>query len=434
MEMTGTDVAGAKVAKIDIARVRGLYPTLATRTAQLDGSFAALQPESVIRAIISTLRAAPAQPGSRSTRSQQSATRVNRARRAAADLVKARPEDVVLSGSTVSLLLRFATLLSGDWQLGDEVVLSRLDADIAVRPWQRVARGRGGVVRWAEVDLETGELPTWQYENLIGRRTRIVTVSLANPATGTVPDVRAIADLAHRHGALVVVDAGVAPAYLPLDIGELGADLMAVAAPVFGGPTVAAMIVRPGLLQEIRGVSADDVLPPENFEVPPLPIELLDGFTAAVIEATSRSRRVPLARSSRSARWSMAAVNPSSSSIGRGGTSKVSGGSTSSADTPRISWSRPGRTIPGLTLLGAPERALPVAAFTLADRSPHEVGAFLQRRDVSAWTGPAGMGELLRTFGADEIGGAVFVGLMPHSTRAEISQLIDALRALARSA
>jgi cysteine desulfurase family protein (TIGR01976 family) len=412
VEATGTEMTDVDVTGLDIARVRGLYPTLATGTAQLDGSFAALQPESVIRAIISTLRAAPAQPGSRSTRSQQSANRVNRARRAAADLVKARPEDVVLSGSTVSLLLRFATLLSGDWQLSDEVVLSRLDADIAVRPWQRVARARGGVVRWAEVDLETGELPAWQYEKLIGRRTRIVTVSLANPATGTVPDVRAIADLAHRHGALVVVDAGVAPAYLPLDLAELGADLMAIAAPVFGGPTVAALVVRPGLFQEIQGVSADDVLPPENFEVPPLPIELLDGFTAAVDHLADLDERATGTRRER-LEASLTAAGHHTRSLYQ-------------------FLDRELRTIPGLTLLGAPGRALPVAAFTMANRTPTEIGAFLQRHDVSAWTGPVGMKELLRAFGADEIGGAVFVGLMPHSTRTEITQLVSALRKLAR--
>ncbi|MCU1658795.1 MAG: cysteine desulfurase family protein subfamily, partial [Pseudonocardiales bacterium] len=166
------------VMSFDVARVRGLYPTVGTGTAHLDGSFSALQPESVIRAIIATLRSSPSQPGSRSSRSQRSATSVLQARRAVADLVGATPDSIVLGHSVASLLLRFATLLSRDWQFGDEVVLSRLDADVNLRPWIRAARAAGGVVRWAEVDLETGELPAWQYEQLINRRTRIVTVPL----------------------------------------------------------------------------------------------------------------------------------------------------------------------------------------------------------------------------------------------------------------
>lgn len=394
---------------VDVARVRGLYPTLATRTAQLDGPYAALQPESVIRAIISTLRSAPAQPGSRSTRSQQAATRVTRARRAAADLVNGRPEDVVLGSSTVSLLLRLATVASGDWQLGDEVVVNRLDADVALHPWLRIARARGAVVRWAEVDVETGELPTWQYAELVGRRTRIVTVALGNPAVGTVPDVRAIADLAHAHGALVVVDAGAAPAYLPIDLTELGADVVAVAASAFGGPTVAALITRPGLLGELQVVS-DDSMPPGEFEVPPLPIELLDGFSAAVdhladLDANAQGRRRDrLGRSLRLA-----------NDYTRGLYRVLDDGL---------------RALPDVTVLGAAERALPVTAFTVAGRTPDEVGAFLQRHDVSVWTGESGIGELLRAMGADEIGGATFVGLMPHTSTAEVHQLLDALRRL----
>lgn len=399
-----------EVIGVDVARVRGLYPTLATRTAQLDGSFAALQPESVIRAVIATLRTAPAQPGSRSTRSQQAVARVARARRAAADLVGGRPEDVVLGSSAVSLLLRLATVAAGDWQLGDEIVLSRLDADLLVHPLVRAARARGVVVTWAEVDLDTGEVPTWQYEQLVGRRTRVVTVSLANPATGTVPEVRAVADLAHRHGALVVVDAGVAPLYLNLDITELGADLIAVSAPVFGGPTVGALVARPGLLDELAALldPEDDRPFPHRFEALPLPVELLDGFTAAVEHLAGLDENAHGTRRERLETSVAGAALYTGSLFGR-------------LDAAL-------RSMPEVTVLGSADRPLPVTSFTVAGHRPDEVGAFLQRRDVSVWTGPSGVREVLRAFGADEIGGAVFVGVMPHTTATEIDQFVDALR------
>lgn len=401
-----------EVVGVDIARVRGLYPALATSTAQLDGAFAALSPESVIRAIITTLRAGPAQPGSRSTRSQETATRLLRARRAAADLVKGQAEDVVLGENTVSMLLRFSALLSSDWQLGDEIVLSRLDADVAMRPWLRVARGRGVVVRWAEVDLETGEVPAWQYADLVGQRTRIVTVSLANAATGTVPDVRAIADFAHAHGALVVVDAGVAPVYVPLDLAELGADLLAVSGPTFGGPTVAAMIARPGLLDEVsRGRFGPDVAGSQRFEVSPLPVELLDGFTAAVDHLADLDEYAQGPRRERLVTSVTAAAR-----YARHLYDRLDAGL---------------RALPKVTVLGAADRQLPVAAFTVAGRTPDEVGTHLQRRNISVWTGPSGMSELLRVFGADELGGAVFVGVMPHTTAGEIDQFLTALTPLA---
>jgi cysteine desulfurase family protein (TIGR01976 family) len=397
-----------EVIGVDVARVRGLYPTLATGTAQLDGSYSALQPESVIRAIIATLRAAPTQPGSRSTRSQQSATRVLRARRAAADLVHGLGENVVLGYSTAALLQRFTALLAGDWQLGDEIVLSRLDADHVTQPLVRAARNRGVVARWAEVDLDTGEVPLWQYDELVGRRTRVVTVPLANPATGTVPEVRAVADLAHEHGAVVVVDAGVAPVYLPLDITELGADLLTVPAPAFGGPTVGAIVARPGLLDELGELLDDDRPSPQRFESSPLPVELLDGFTAAVDHLADLDEN---AVGSRRERLETSVT----------GSAQYTGSLYSRLDSAL-------RAMPGVSVLGAPDRPLPVASFTVAGHRPDEVGAFLQRRNVSVWTGRSGVQEVLRAFGADEFGGAVFVGIMPHTTAAEIEQFVEALR------
>ncbi|GAB2473526.1 cysteine desulfurase-like protein [Jatrophihabitans fulvus] len=392
---------------VDVARVRGLYPTLATRTAQLEGGFAALQPESVIRSIIATLRAAPAQPGSRSTRSQQSATRALRARRAVADLVAARAEDVVLGQSTASLLQRFAVLFAGDWQLGDEIVLNRLDGNQLTEPFTRAAKVRGGVVRWAEVDLDTGEVPSWQYDDLIGPRTRVVTVSLANPATGMVPEVRAIADRAHDHGALVVVDAGVAPVYVPLDLTEFGADLLAISPAVFGGPTAGAVVTRPGLVDELR---ASDDIPSDRIETQPLPVELLDGFAAAVDhladldEHATGTRRERLEASvAASAGWTGELYERLHTELAE---------------------------LPGVTVLGSADRVLPVAAFTVAGYRPDEVGTHLQRHDVSVWTGASGVDEVLRAFGADELGGAAFLGLMPHTSGAEVQQFLDAMRAL----
>lgn len=396
------------VLSFDLARVRGLYPTLGAGNAHLDGTFGALQPESVIRAIIATLRSSPVQPGSRSARSQRSVASMQSARRAVADLVGTTPESVVLGQSQDELLSRFSRLLSQEWQLGDEVLLSRMDADWTVQPWLRAARSAGGSVRWAEVDLETGELPTWQYEHLITELTRVVTVPLGNPMTGTVPDVRAIADAAHRRGALVLVDAGAAVAHLPLSLHELGADLMSFTAASFGGPTVAALAARPGLLHDVDGDLRSPA--PHRFEAGPMPIELVDGLTAAIDHLADLTADLPGSRRDR----------------------VLEGVAAASQHTRRVyeHLDTGLRALRGVTVLGGSTDRLPVASFTVAGLSPEQVGEALQRKGISVWTGPTAMTELVTAFGADELGGAVHVGVMPYTAAHEVDQLLEALDGL----
>ena len=48
--------------------------------------------------------------------------------------------------------------------------MSRLDHDANVRPWIQAAERAGAVVRWAEADLATGELPAAQYARAARRR------------------------------------------------------------------------------------------------------------------------------------------------------------------------------------------------------------------------------------------------------------------------
>jgi cysteine desulfurase family protein (TIGR01976 family) len=392
----------------DVARVRGLYPTLGAGIAHLDGNFSPLLPETVIRAIITTLRSSPSQPGSRSTRSQRAAATVDNARRAIGDLVGASPDCVVLGANVPTLIDRFAGLIVREWQLGDEIVLSRLDDDSNVRPWVAAAKTIGAIVRWAEVDVETGELPEWQYDRLISRRTRLVTVPLANLSTGAIPDTRRISGLAHAVGALVVVDAGAALPHMPLDMAELGADLLGVAISSFGGPTVGAMVARDGLLYELDEDSTAPV--PQRYELGPLPIEVLDGVVAAVEHLSSLDEWASGTRRQRLV-----------SSL------------TATGEYERQLFAvldRRLRSIPGVTVLGSPVRRVPLVSFAVDGRKPAEVGDFMLARGVSVWTGANGMGHFMTALGADELGGTVHVGLMPHTTRSEVEQLAHALNEL----
>ncbi len=393
---------------LDVARVRGLYPTLGMGTAYLDGPHSPVLPESVIRAIIGTLRSSPTQPGAGSVRSRRAAVSVQQARRAFADLVGGSPESVVFGTTLGAVQSQLVDVVASDFALGDEIVISRADADSLARPWLRAARASGAGVRWAEVDLETGELPTWQYEELIGPRTKLVTVPLANPATGAVPDVAAIANLAHAHGALVLVDVGAAVPHRPIDLTALGADVLAISAATFGGPTVTALAARPDLLLELDGRARTPAL--HHFELAPLPVELLDGASAAVDHLAGLDERATGSRRERLLA-SIGAARTHTGALWRGLAAEL-------------------RRMPHVTFLGGAGERVPVGAFSVAGRRPAQVGDALAKAGVSVWSGPSELTSLMTAFGVDEIGGAVFIGLMPHSTDTEVHRLVTGLAEL----
>lgn len=401
----GVTKAEGSARAFDVARVRGLYLSLPSGPATLDGPLSTLQPESVIRAIVSTLRSSPTQPGGTSFRSQRTAAALADTRRAFGDLVGAGPESVVLGATQAGLQLQFAELLSRDWKLSDQIVLNRLDNDSVLTPWLRAARACGVTVRWAEFDLETGEVPTWQYEHLITPRTRLVTVPLGNPATGTVPDVAAIAELAHDVGALVLADVGAAASHLPLSLDRFGADLMSVDAASFGGPTLSALIARAGLLLHVDEVSHSPA--PQRFELGPLPVELLDGATAAVDHLAGLDEWATGTRRER-LQQSVALAGEHTARLWEHFDQRIG-------------------ALPHVTVFGGSGPRLPVIGFTVARRRPAQVGEALARRGVSVWTGPCGLTQLLTAFGADEIGGATFAGFMPHTTLGEVDQLLAGL-------
>src|SRR5215213_9607281 len=140
---------------IDVARIRGLFPTLGDGYLHLDGPAGMLVPESVSRAVAAALRVPLAGRGGAFPSSARSEALLDAARRALADLVGGGPAGVIIGPNITTLTDAVARALSRSWRMGDEVVVSRLDHDANIRPWLAAANLVGATVRWAEVDIET---------------------------------------------------------------------------------------------------------------------------------------------------------------------------------------------------------------------------------------------------------------------------------------
>jgi len=161
---------------------------------------------------------------------------VDRAREQVAELVRARPQDVVfVSGGTEANNLALAS--RGERSL----IVSGIEHESVLKP---AAAAEARVLR----TLPDGRADPADLEAALREagRPALVSLMLANNETGVIQPVRAAADLVHRAGGLLHCDASQAPGRIAVDLGALGADLLTLSAHKMGGALGAGALVLQG--------------------------------------------------------------------------------------------------------------------------------------------------------------------------------------------
>ncbi|MBY6367664.1 cysteine desulfurase-like protein [Rhodococcoides corynebacterioides] len=396
----------------DVARVRGLFPSLGDGWIHLDPQLGAQIPDRVATAVSTTFRKSATSHASRYPAAQRSTQVVDEARQAVADLVGGTPEGVVLGPDHSVLLAWLAEALSTRLGLGTGIVLSRLDDEANVAPWLRIANRYGAQVQWAEVDIETCELPSWQFDELVAANTRLVAVTAASSLVGSAPDVRVAADRVHDVGGLVVVDASGAAPYAVLDIEDLKADVVAVNAAAWGGPRVGALVFRdPGLLDRLPSIALDQqATGPARLELGGLHYSLLAGATASIDCLAS------LDESARGTRREKL---------------ELSIGSLQDYHDSLFAYLLERLDRPHLMTIGTAASRVPCVSISVDGVESDKVAARLADHRIDVVGGVHGGSRLLEALGVADAGGAITVGLAPYTTRHEIDQLASVLDSMA---
>ena len=134
---------------------------------------------------------------------------------------------------------------------GDEVVVSILEHHSDLLPWQMVCRQTGAALKFLECEPD-GSLDLNRAETVITDKTKLVAVTHVSNVIGRVNPIRQLAGIAHRHGAVIVVDGAQSTPHIPVDVQALDADFLAFSGhKVYGPMGIGVLYGKRALLEEM---------------------------------------------------------------------------------------------------------------------------------------------------------------------------------------
>jgi cysteine desulfurase family protein (TIGR01976 family) len=277
-------MAGMPGESIDVAAIRDRFSSLRQGFAFLDAPGGSQVPDEVGDAIAAALRDASANMGAVYATSLRVREILEQAEASAARFLGCQPHEVIFGANMTSLNFTLSRTAGRGLRTGDEVLVSSLDHDGGVAPWLELAHDRDLVVRHVELSDDT-TLDFGDLERKLGPRTRVVAFAWASNAVGTITDARRVCKLAHEAGALAWVDAVHYAAHEPIDVREIGADVLLCSPYKFCGPHLGLAYGRAEVIERWRPYKARPAPASplgRSFETGTLPYELLAGFNAGI--------------------------------------------------------------------------------------------------------------------------------------------------------
>src|SRR6201987_55615 len=268
---------------LDITAVRDRFSSL-QNFAFLDAPGGSQVPDEVGEAIARALREASANLGAGYATSLRVKAILEEAESKAARFLGCEPHEVIFGPNMTSLNFTLSRTAARAFQPGDEILVSCLDHDAGVAPWLEIAHDRDLVVRHVGLHDDT-TLDVADLESKLGPRTKVGAFGWASTGVGTVTAARRVCQLAPDPGALAWVDAVHYAAHAPIDVRDVGADVLICSPSKFCGPHLGLAYGRAEVIERWRPYKARPAPGSplgRRFETGTQPYELLAGFNAAI--------------------------------------------------------------------------------------------------------------------------------------------------------
>lgn len=242
--MTGQAARIVSMNHSDIVKIRADFPILGERMhgkklAYLDNAATTQKPLSVIEAIRDYYLHTNANIHRGVYQLSEAATEsFEGARSDIAAFINAHSasEVVFVRGTTEGINLTANSFVRPLLDEGDEIIISAMEHHSNIVPWQIICREKGAILKVIPMN-DSGELKLEEFESLINKKTRFVSLVHISNSLGTINPVRRLIELAHSQNIPVLLDGAQAVAHMKVDIQELDCDFFVFSGHKVFGPT-----------------------------------------------------------------------------------------------------------------------------------------------------------------------------------------------------
>ncbi len=167
---------------------------------------------------------------------------------------KSESEIIFTRGTTTALNLVAASYARSVCREGDEIVITPMEHHSNLIPWQQAAKATGAVLKYIPMQAD-GTITLEDAEKTITERTKVVSVVHVSNVLGLTNPIKEIAAIAHRNGAIMVVDGAQSAPHMKIDVQELDCDFFAFSGHKMCGPTgIGVLYGKQSLLENMEPI------------------------------------------------------------------------------------------------------------------------------------------------------------------------------------
>ena len=230
--------------KFNVNQIRDDFPILKQMVngnplVYLDNGATSQKPQSVIYAIVDyyTTTNSNVHRGVH-TMSQQATDGYEGARTKIRQFINARDDKEIIYTRNTTEGINLVAYSYGRQNIGpgDDIIVSNMEHHSNIVPWQMLCEEKGANLQVVPID-DSGELLMAEYEKMLSPHTKLVSITHVSNALGTILPTAQIVEMAHAHGAPVLLDGAQAVPHMPVDMQELDCDFYVFSGHKLFGPT-----------------------------------------------------------------------------------------------------------------------------------------------------------------------------------------------------